>query len=137
MKIVMQQDLPVDIPYELLTLCQHHIDINKVSPNSDAYVYFNDPNFTAQRGGYLPVDIDFDKDGHLNSIVVYEYINHDPIPDLVERFDFNFDWGCLMYRGQTSTLEYMAVEFLIWQTRFLRLVQRGVYEITVAEVAYD
>lgn len=140
MKILVQQDLPVEVSPELLILCQHTIDKNNVSPKSDAYVYFNDPHFTPEKGGYLPVDIDFDKHGFLNAIVVYQYVysHDDPIPDLVERFDLNFDWGCLAFRGQTCSLDYISVEFVIWQTRFLRSVKRGIYDITVAEVIdYD
>lgn len=134
MQILMKQDLPLDVSLELLTLCQQHIDKNDVSPKSDIYVCFNDPHFSPYKGGYLPVDFDFDKNGYLNSIVVYQYINHDPIPDLVERFDLNFDWGCLACRGKTRSLDYISIEFLIWQTLFLRSVKRGVYEITIAEV---
>ena len=139
MIIKMKQDLPLLVSLELLTLCQHHIDKNNVSPKSDVYVYFNDPHFTPEKGGYLPVDFDFDRQGYLNAIVVYQYIysNDDPIPDLIERFNLNFDWGCLACRGQIRTLDYISVEFLIWQTLFLRTVKRGVYKITVAEVAFD
>lgn len=136
MQIIMKQDLPLLVSTELLTLCQHHIDINNVSPISDVYIYFSDPRFTPEKGGYLPVDFDFDKEGYLNGIIVYQYVysHADPIPDLIERFNLNFDWGCLAFRGQTRSLEYISVEFLIWQTRFLRSVKRGVYDITVAEV---
>ncbi len=128
MKLQTQTTLPL-IPtlVELLTA-----EIDKVNPNAGEglVLNFRDPDYSAETGGYHPVEIALDQDGQLLYITDFAYVGSGWYVELAKELDFDFSLGLFQQMGRDYPLPEGGELFDIWQQNFCAYHRSGVFKVS-------
>lgn len=132
MKLQTQTALPL-IPalVELLTA-----EIDKANPGADdgLVLNFRDPDYSAEGGGYHPVEIALDSEGHLLYVTDFAYVGSGWCVELAKELDFDFSLGVFQQMGRDYPLQTGRELFGIWQQNFCAYYQSGVFEVSCSEL---
>jgi hypothetical protein len=93
-------------------------------------INFRDPNYSADNGGYHPVEIRLENEGdgwRFCYITDFSYVGSGYCAELVKDLDFDFDAGVFQNLFGTYPIDQAIEMFQIWETNF-------VYYAMVAEV---
>jgi len=93
-------------------------------------VSFRDPNFSAETGGFHPVEIMIGEGGQVLYITDFSYAG----ADLVKELDFDFACGNFQHMGREYPLAEGYELFKIWQANFTTYCRWGVFQMTVEDV---
>ena len=91
---------------------------------------FRDPQYSAESGGFHPVEMALDASGRLLYITDFAYVGAGPYAELCKELDFDFSCGVFQHRGRDYPLEEGAELFSIWQGNFCESVSWGVFKAT-------
>ena len=95
---------------------------------------FRDPDYSADKGGYHPVEIMVEKDGSLVYVTDFTYVGEGHFAELTT--ELNWDFRCNEYEqlwyGANLPLHVGAEVFAIWQKNFLDYHAMKVYQIEVS-----
>ena len=115
----------------LVTIIQYEVDRSEIDVSSGIVLSFKDPDYSAEEGGYHPVEIAMHNDGCLMYITDFSYVGIPPYAELAKELDFDFEYGALQQFGREYPLEQAAEIFAMWQTNFVSYHGMGVYHVTV------
>ena len=118
----------------LAAIIQYEVDRSKIDVSNGVVLSFKDPDYSAEGGGYHPVEIAMQNDGRLMYITDFSYVGIPPYAELVKELDFDFGYGVLQQFGREYPLEQAAEIFAMWQTNFVSYHGMGVYRVTVGEL---
>ena len=93
-------------------------------------INFQDPNYSADDGGYHPVEIRLENEGdywRFNYITDFTYVGSGYMAELAKDLDFDFDAGVFQNLFGIYPIEQAIEMFQIWETNF-------VYYAMVSEV---
>jgi DNA-binding beta-propeller fold protein YncE len=94
---------------------------------------FRDPNYSAETGGYHPVEIMVEADGSLVYVTDFTYVGQGDFAELTT--ELNWDFRCGEYEqlwyGANLPLHVGAEMFGIWQKNFLSYYGDDVFEVEV------
>ena len=94
---------------------------------------FRDPNYSAETGGYHPVEIMVEKDGSLVYVTDFTYVGQGEFAELTT--ELNWDFRCNEYEqlwyGTNLPLHVGAEMFGIWQKNFLSYYGDEVFQVEV------
>ncbi len=91
---------------------------------------FRDPNYSAETGGFHPVEIALNAEGHLLYITDFAYVSDGYFAELCKALDFDFSMGVFQHMGREYPLQVGAELFAIWQQNFCEYVSWGVFKTT-------
>ncbi len=103
-------------------------------------INFRDSTYSAESGGYHPVEIRLVKTGEqwvFDYITDFSYVGY-PYPELVKEVDFDFSSGLanFLYQFEESITDEQVHEFYsIWESNFLSYVEMDAFD--EIEVAVD
>lgn len=96
---------------------------------------FRDPNYTAERGGYHPVEIRVeikDREGRISYITDFCYVGQGWCAELAKSLDFDFSGGEFGSLGFPYVPITEADEiYTVWEENFLTYYRMGVFNVTV------
>ena len=93
--------------------------------NSEAVVLnFRDPTYSAENGGYHPVEIRLENDGdgwRFCYITDFCYVGSGSMAELAKDLDFDFDFDAGVFQNLFGTypIEQAIEMFQIWETNFV------------------
>ena len=94
---------------------------------------FRDPNYSAETGGYHPVEIMVEKDGSLVYVTDFTFVGQGDFAELAT--ELNWDFRCGEYEqlwyGTNLPLHVGAEMFGIWQKNFLSYYGDDVFQVEV------
>jgi hypothetical protein len=85
-------------------------------------INFRDPNYSADDGGYHPVEIRLENEGdcwRFCYITDFCYVGSGYCAELTKDLDFDFDAGVLQCLHGTYPIEQAIVMFQIWESNFV------------------
>ncbi len=94
-------------------------------------VIFKDPNYTADTGGYHPVEIMVGAGGDIAYISDFSYSGMPPYSELSKEIDFDFSNRCFNHLGFEYDISAGRGLFQTWQSNFCNFYSWNVYEVTV------
>jgi len=116
---------------DLINIIEQQIENKKAS---DGYLTlsFRDPTYSAETGGYHPVEILINAEGSVQYITDFSFVGQGGYAELVKELDFDFSLGLFQHMGRDYPLEQGAELFKIFQSNFCSYYESGVYEVEVS-----
>jgi len=113
-------------------LVQHRVSQPSVTIN------FRDPNYSAENGGFHPVEIRLEKRNnawHFCYVTDFAYLGSGPYAELAKDLDFDFVAGVFQNLFGVFPIEQATDMYQIWEGNFLHYwLDVGVYFIRVKEI---
>ena len=114
----------------LVTLLETELDKAITVAGEGLIFNFRDPEYSAETGGYHPVEIAMDAEGKLLYITDFAYHGDGHYAELCKELDFDFSYGLFQQMGRDYPLHEGAELFSIWQANFCAYYQAGVFEVS-------
>lgn len=96
-------------------------------------INFRDPEYSAETGGYHPVEISLDAEGVLQYATDFAYVGTPPFAELAKELDFSFELNLFGHMGTDYPLAEGSELFGIFQQNFVSYYQSGVFQVEVSE----
>lgn len=122
---------PLPVSQKLIALLQCQLDKSEVDQSTGVTFNFRDPDYSAESGGYHPVEISVDGQGRIQYITDFAYYGSGPFAELDKEIDFDFGYRVFQHMGREFPIERGASLFRLWQSNFCSYVERQVFEVTV------
>lgn len=104
--------------------------------SDDLTINFRDPNYSAENGGFHPVEIRLEKENDIWCfcyITDFTYVGSGFTAELVKELDFDFEGGLFQNLFGLLPLEQASDIYQIWESNFLHYWQdMDVFETTVS-----
>ena len=106
-------------------------ELQRLHPEAGRSVvlHFKDPEYSADQGGFHPVEIMIQPTGKLNYITDFSYVGIGPYAELEKELDFDFSLNLFGHRGHDYPLDAGREIFQIWQENFVFYYGMGVYVV--------
>lgn len=129
---------PKKCPYRLnssLTVMLN-LELQKLNhePDSDVILNFRDPGYSAENGGFHPVEVMLRASGEIAYITDFAYVGGGPYAELAKEIDFDFSLGLFGHMGRDYPIEKGAELFQIWQENFVSYYEMGVFQVSAERV---
>ena len=123
---------PLTISNRLISILTQEIERHsEIDSSSGCIINFRDPDYSAESGGYHPVEICLDENGRFQYITDFAYVGDGHYVELAKELDFDFSYGLFQQMGREYPISQGAGLFKIWQANFCDYYQHKVYEVTV------
>ena len=124
--------LPMETAFaELLTS-----ELAQTTTSNDASITvlnFRDPDYSAQHGGYHPVEIGVGMDGGIIYITEFSFVGGGGMAELAKEIDFDFLSGVFQHFDRVHPIEAGIELFEIWQQNFCHYAKSGIYDVSVTQ----
>lgn len=136
--VISTSGLPVAVPDDLRYLLQTHLDKSLAEqPDLSALTLnFRDPDYSAENGGFHPVEVRLVKSGadwEISYITDFAYVGLGYFAELAKELDFDF--GCQQYThglfGDIPSDE-LAELFSLWADNFMQFTQMDIFTISAS-----
>jgi hypothetical protein len=129
---IQQAGYPLSISDQLVSILNNEIEQHRdVDMTSGCILNFRDPDFSAERGGYHPVEICLNELGQFQTITNFAYVGYGPNAELVKELDFDFAGGIFQHRGRDYPMSLCAELFTTWQSNFCAYYLFNVFNVTI------
>lgn len=133
---IQQTGYPVAVSKQLVAIIDKELELhNDVDTSSGVIINFRDPDYSAESGGYHPVEICVDALGRIQYITDFAYVGDGHYAELDKELDFDFSYGKFQQMGREYPIQQGASLFKIWQSNFCSYYQSQVFEVTVQSMA--
>ena len=136
--VISTSGLPVTVPDDLRCLLQTHLNKSLAEqPDLTALTLnFRDPDYSAEDGGFHPVEVRLVKSGadwEISYITDFAYVGLGYFAELAKELDFDF--GCQQYThslfGDIPSDE-LAELFSLWADNFMQFTQMDIFTISTS-----
>lgn len=128
---IQQAGYPLSVSDQLVLILTHEIEQhNEVDMSSGCIIHFQDPEFSAESGGYHPVEISLNGLGHVQIISNFAYVGDGDHAELVKELDFDFAHGLFQHLGRDFPIAECAELFETWQSNFCAYYLFKVFNVT-------
>lgn len=93
---------------------------------------FRDPDYSAEHGGYHPVEVLVLPTGVLAYVTDFAYVGCPPYAELTKELDFDFSYGLFGQMGRDYPLQEGRELFRLFQQNFVSYYQSGVFSLSVS-----
>jgi hypothetical protein len=130
--IIQKTGYPLSISNRLISILTQEIEQHsEVDSSSGCIINFRAPDYSAESGGYHPVEIYLDEQGRFQYITDFAYVGHGHSAELAKELDFDFACGLFQQMGRDYPIRQGAGLFKIWQSNFCDYCQNKVFTVTV------
>ena len=121
--------LPIQKQFiEILTKCIKTVN----SEGFSGFVLnFRDPEYSAETGGYHPVEVAINKHGQILYITDFAYFGLPPMAELCKEIDFDFEQGVFQQNHGIYPIDSGRELFRIWQSNFIFYFNSDVFDVSV------
>lgn len=133
MKIQIQSiGYPLSVSKKLVDLIQQEVDKSDIDTSSGVTINFRDPDYSAESGGYHPVEIAVDEHGRILYITDFAYYGSGPYAELDKEIDFDFSYNVFQHMRREFPIARGAELFELWQSNFCDYVARQAFEVSIS-----
>ena len=122
---------PLPVSHRFITVLDKETQHCSSQANSGLILHFKDPNYTAQKGGFLPVEIALNQYHRLLYVTEFAYVGKPPFIELAKNLDFDFDYGVFQQFGRDYPIEQGKTIFALWQRNFIAYYRMEIYDVSV------
>ena len=132
MKIKMYKNKQYDFT-RLALMLEKIIEKSVIRTDAAVTVNFRDEDYSAESGGYHPVEIRIESDGVISYITDFCYVGQGWCAELTKEVDFDFGTGVFyhLYTGE-SPIAQGAELFKLWCGNFINYYESDVYTVSVS-----
>ncbi|HEY8036169.1 MAG TPA: DUF2787 family protein [Methylobacter sp.] len=128
---IQQTGYPLSVSGQLILILTEDLAHSQVDMSSGCIIHFRDPDFSAERGGYHPVEISLNNLGHIQYVTNFAYVGDGHHAELVKELDFDLASGQFQHRGNNFPISECAELFETWQSNFCAYYLFNVFNVTV------
>jgi len=110
-------------------ICEATID-----EDSGVLINFRDPDYSAESGGYHPVEIALNHEGAILYITDFSYVGSPPFHELAKELDFDLYCGLFQQMGIEHPIVVGRELYTIWEENFCHYYHEGVYQMEVSSI---
>jgi hypothetical protein len=104
---------------------------SKQTRNDAVTLNFRDPSYSAETGGFHPVEIRLDANGEVQYVTDFSYVGYGGYEELVKELDFDFSLGLFQQFDRCYPIESAREMFLMWQQNFCAYYHMDVYQVQI------
>ena len=120
---IQQQSLMIDS--QLMDILKTLVTQHASQIREYAVIHFKDPGYSAEKGGFHPVEIAINQHWQLR------YVGQAPFIELVKNLDFDFEYQRFQQFSTEFPLTAGRELFAMWQQNFLAYYNMQVYHVAV------
>lgn len=124
----------VSISSALIEIIRQSISRYGGDTDSGLCIHFNDPGYSAETGGFHPVEIGLDATGKLLYITDFVYVGRQPFVELVKDLDFDFQHRVVQQEGRDYQLSKGAALYGLWERNFIAYIMMNIYQISLTQL---
>ncbi len=121
----------ISISPDLIRIIQHSIAQYEGEIDTGFCILFKDPGYSAETGGFHPVEIGLNPTGKLLYITDFAYVGRQPYAELVKELDFDFQHRVVQQAGRDYSISNGVSLYKLWESNFLAYYAMDVYVVTV------
>jgi hypothetical protein len=125
---------PLAINSQLIAILELELAKSEVDASTGVILNFRDPDYSAESGGFHPVEIAMDRDGKLLYLTDFAYVGAGWNVELAKELDFDFSCGLFQQFGMDYPIAKGRELFDLWQQNFCSYVAMGVFQISVSSL---
>jgi hypothetical protein len=126
---------PVKISQKLVAIICKEIEKSEVDISDGFIINFRDPEYSAETGGYHPVEICVNAQGRFLYITDFAYEGDGHYAELCKELDFDFSYGLFQQMGREYPIADSANLFKLWQSNFCSYYQQQIFQVSVQSLA--
>lgn len=120
---------PFHLSSKFIKILEDEIQRAGNSGNDHVTLNFRDPTYSAEDGGYHPVEIRIDASGVIQYVTDFSYAGIGPYAELVKEIDFDFGLGLFQHFGREFALQKGKELFAIWCNNFVSYYRMEIFEV--------
>ncbi|EAT16957.1 DUF2787 family protein [Desulfuromonas acetoxidans] len=124
------QACPYRLSTKLVSLLNHELQRLNSDVSGDIILHFRDHNYSAESGGFHPVEIMIRSSGQIAYITDFAYVGVGPYAELTKELDFDFGLGVFGHMGRDYDIATGRALFDVWQKNFVCYYAMGSYNVT-------
>lgn len=132
---IQQTGYPVAVSKQLVAIITQELKATEVDISLGFILNFRDPEYSAESGGYHPVEIAVDENGRILYITDFAYVGDARYTELDKELDFDFSYGKFQQMGREYPIQQGASLYKIWQSNFCSYYEWQVFQVTVQSMA--
>ena len=132
---IIQTGYPVAVSKQLVAIIAQELEASCIDASSGFILNFRDPDYSAESGGYHPVEIAVDGHGRIQYITDFAYVGGGRFAELDKELDFDFSYGKFQHMGREFDIKDGAALYKIWQSNFCSYYEWKVFQATVQSMA--
>ncbi|WP_348727858.1 DUF2787 family protein [Rheinheimera texasensis] len=127
-------NLPLPVSSKLTDLIKESLKGKDLINKTSVTINFRDPDYSAEKGGYHPVEIMLKRQGdewHILYITDFCYAGIGPYAELVKDLDFDFGAGVFQTQYGYYRIEEASDIYPVWEQNFISYFRIGAFEIKI------
>lgn len=122
---------PLPVSHRFINLLDKETQRSCWKAESGLVLHFRDPSYSAEKGGFHPVEIGLNQDHRLLYVTDFTYVGQEPFIELAKDLDFDFVYQVFQQNGRDYPIEEGKALFALWQRNFISYYRMGVYGVSV------
>ena len=120
---------------ELLNLLVNELGESGDLAHKPLTINFRDPTYSAEKGGYRPVEIRVGKGGRVEYITEFSYMGLGDFAELGKSSDFDFSQGVYQNEYRTYPITAKGVEqfYRVWESNFCSYIKARVFRVQITK----
>jgi hypothetical protein len=128
------ENRPIPVSHQFIQLLETEIEKGGTDPKYGVILNFRDPDYSAESGGFHPVEIMISSDGTIQYITDFSFCGG-PFPELVKELDFDFAAGIFGHMGMRDyPIEQGRQLYRMFESNFIEYHKMGVFTVTVSSL---
>jgi len=120
--------LPWPVSSKLITILEQ--ELSTMPSATGAILSFRDPNYSAESGGFHPVEVAVASDGSIQYVTDFAYYGRPPYCELGKEIDFDFSLSLFQHLGREFPIKSGRELFHLWERNFVTYYGAGVYSVS-------
>ncbi len=129
MKLI-TNNYPLPVDPKLIEILEQEISKSAVNHTEPIYINFRDPGYTAETGGFHPVET-MVADGRIQYVTDLMFYGSGQWAELGKDLDFDFSLGLFQQQGQDHPIERGRSMFALWTRNFCDYWAMSVYQVSI------
>ncbi len=120
--------LPWRLSSKLIAIIEQELSATPTSTGT--ILSFRDPKYSAETGGFHPVEVAVALDGSIQYVTDIAYYGSPPYCELGKEIDFDFSLGLFQHFGREFPILAGRELFHLWESNFIAYYEMGVYTVS-------
>jgi len=122
---------PFKVDKRLAEILETEVKKANVPSGVPVVLNFRSPDYDAESGGFMPVEIRLSAKGSIVYATDFCYVGHGPFAELAKNVDFDFGLQVLQLLGRDFPIQEGKELWQSFQVNFIEYYKVGTYEVTV------
>ncbi|MBF0192698.1 MAG: DUF2787 family protein [Magnetococcales bacterium] len=122
---------PIHISQKMGQMLTKFVRESGVNTSGGVIINFRDPDYSADRGGYHPVEVGIDPLGKIHYVTNFSFVGPPGYAELEKQLDWDIRCGAFQHLGREYPITQGRSMYQIWERNFLAYAGMGVFKVLV------